>query len=346
MKKFLVFLLILLVGIVFIPTKNYAADDTLELLPTMTTETNSQNRVWVGTFQLVWNEIVDNVVKNPVQFVDFDSLMAKNLNKKEFIKNNISSNSYYTKYGIVSPQLKKEIAKAIKKKFRETSDILDMFDFTKKPNDIFVYAMLKKDFKFLSAFDKLPQGCFGENRTPVKYFGIKDNSNEKLYKNVEVLFYNNDNDFAVKFLTKGNDEVLLYRTNDDKTFDKYFQDINQKSKDYTGSKSFDKGDNLMVPDINFYKMGGFEELEGHKILNTNFYIDKTVETIDFKMNNEGVKLKSEAAVMVRCMSLAPQSGRYFMFNDTFVLFLIEKGQKVPYFAIRVHDVDAINKLKK
>ena len=221
-----------------------------------------------------------------------------------------------------------------------------MFDFTKKPNDIFVYAMLKKDFKFLSAFDKLPQGCFGENRTPVKYFGIKDNSNKKLYKNVEVLFYNNDNDFAVKLLTKGNDEVLLYRTNDDKTFDKYFQDINQKSKDYTGSKSFDKGDNLMVPDINFYKMGGFEELEGHKILNTNFYIDKTVETIDFKMNNEGVKLKSEAAVMVRCMSLAPQSGRYFMFNDTFVLFLIEKGQKVPYFAIRVHDVDAINKLKK
>ena len=64
------------------------------------------------------------------------------------------------------------------------------------------------------------------------------------------------------------------------------------------------------------------------------------------MINEGVKLKSEAAVMVRCMSLAPQSGRDFMFNDTFVLFLIEKGQKVPYFAIRVHDVDAINKLKK
>ena len=50
--------------------------------------------------------------------------------------------------------------------------------------------------------------------------------------------------------------------------------------------------------------------------------------------------------MVRCMSLAPRTGRDFMFNDNFVLFLVEKGQKVPYFAIRVHDVDALNKLKK
>lgn len=346
MKKFLVFLIILLFGIVLVPTKNYAADDTLELLPTMTTETTSQNRVWVGTFQLVWNEVIENVTKKPIEFVDYDSPMAQNLNKKEFEKNNISNNSYYTKYGKVSLKLKKEIEKAIKKKFKETSDILDMFDFSKKSDDIFVYAMLKKDFKFLSAFDKLPQGFFGNDKTPVNYFGIKDNSNKKLYKNVEVLFYNDNNDFAVKLFTKGNDEVLLYRTNDDKTFDKYFNDVKEKSKSYSGNKSFNKGDSLMVPDINFYKMDSFAELEGHEIVNTNFKIDKTIETIDFRMNNEGVKLKSEAAMMVRCTSLAPRNGRDFMFNDTFVLFLIEKGQKTPYFAIRVHDVDAINKLSK
>lgn len=346
MKKFLCFVLVLLVGLVLLPNKNFAADDSFEILPTMTTESSVENRAWVGTFQLVWNDILANITKKPIEFWDYESKMAQDLNKQEFTKENLSENAYYTKYGVVCPKLKKEIERGIRKKFKEKSDILDMFDFSNQPEKIFVYAMLKKDFKFLTAFDKLPDGFFGDVRKPVKYFGIKDNSNEKLYKNVEVLFFNDYNDYAVKLFTKSNDEVLLYRTNDNSTFDKYFKDLNDKTEKYVGNRRFIKGDSLMVPDIKLFKMASFEELEGHEIKDTKFKIDKTIETIDFSMNNAGVKLKSEAAVMVRCMSLAPRTGRDFMFNDNFVLFLVEKGQKVPYFAIRVHDVDALNKLKK
>ena len=59
------------------------------------------------------------------------------------------------------------------------------------------------------------------------------------------------------------------------------------------------------------------------------------------MNNEGVKLKSEAAIMMKCMALPIERGRNFMFNDN--LFLIEKGQKTPYYAMRVNDVETLNK---
>ena len=45
------------------------------------------------------------------------------------------------------------------------------------------------------------------------------------------------------------------------------------------------------------------------------------------MNNEGVKLKSEAAIMMKCLAMPIERGRNFMFTDNFVLFLIEKGQK-------------------
>lgn len=346
MKKFLSFVLVLLLGLALVPSKNFAADDSLEIVPTMTTESNVENRAWVGTFQLVWNDILANITKKPIEFWGYESKMAQDLNQQEFTKDNLSSNAYYTKYGVVCPKLKKEIERGIRKKFREKSDILDMFDFSNQPEKIFVYAMLKKDFKFLTAFDKLPDGFFGNIRKPVKYFGIKDNSNAKLYKNVEVLFFNDYNDYAVKLFTKSNDEVLLYRTEDNLTFDKYFKDLNDKAEKYVGNRRFIKGDSLMVPDIKLFKMASFEELEGHEIKDTKFKIDKTIETIDFSMNNTGVKLKSEAAVMVRCTSLAPRTGRDFMFNDNFVLFLVEKGQKVPYFAIRVHDVDALNKLKK
>ena len=330
MKKILVSLAILVAMIGGISTAQAQEVNSIEVLPTMNTQSTAQNRIWVGTFQLVWNELTDKIVKAPVKFLDFDSQMANNLNQKQFKKSNLNEKSYYVKSGIVSPALKAEIEKNIKSKFHETSDILKMFDFTYNPEKIFVYAMLKKDFRFTNAFDKLATGNFGNSQEKVKYFGINDNSNPKLYKNVNVLFYNDDNDFAVKLYTKGKDEVLLYRTNDDKTFDKYYAELNDKTAKYSGDKNFVKNDTLTIPDIKLYQETSFNELEGHQIVGTNMQIDKTIETVDFRMNNKGVKLKSEAAIMLRCMSLAPREGRDFTFNNNFVLFLIEKNQNTPY----------------
>lgn len=346
MKKILVSLAILVAIIGGISTAQAQEVNSIEVLPTMNTQSTAQNRIWVGTFQLVWNELTDKIVKAPVKFLDFDSQMANNLNQKQFKKSNLNEKSYYVKSGIVSPALKAEIEKNIKSKFHETSDILKMFDFTYNPEKIFVYAMLKKDFRFTNAFDKLATGNFGNSQEKVKYFGINDNSNPKLYKNVSVLFYNDDNDFAVKLYTKGKDEVLLYRTNDDKTFDKYYAELNDKTAKYSGDKNFVKNDTLTIPDIKLYQETSFNELEGHQIVGTNMQIDKTIETVDFRMNNKGVKLKSEAAIMLRCMSLAPREGRDFTFNNNFVLFLIEKNQNTPYYAMKVSDVAAINKTGK
>lgn len=346
MKKILVSLAILVAMIGGISTAQAQEVNSIEVLPTMNTQSTAQNRIWVGTFQLVWNELTDKIVKAPVKFLDFDSQMANNLNQKQFKKSNLNEKSYYVKSGIVSPALKAEIEKNIKSKFHETSDILKMFDFTYNPEKIFVYAMLKKDFRFTNAFDKLATGNFGNSQEKVKYFGINDNSNPKLYKNVSVLFYNDDNDFAVKLYTKGKDEVLLYRTNDDKTFDKYYAELNDKTAKYGGDKNFVKNDTLTIPDIKLYQATSFNELEGHQIVGTNMQIDKTIETVDFRMNNKGVKLKSEAAIMLRCMSLAPRDGRDFTFNNNFVLFLIEKDQNTPYYAMKVSDVAAINKTGK
>lgn len=346
MKKILVSLAILVAMIGGISTAQAQEVNSIEVLPTMNTQSTAQNRIWVGTFQLVWNELTDKIVKAPVKFLDFESQMANNLNQKQFKKSNLNEKSYYVKSGIVSPALKAEIEKNIKSKFHETSDILKMFDFTYNPEKIFVYAMLKKDFRFTNAFDKLATGNFGNSQEKVKYFGINDNSNPKLYKNVSVLFYNDDNDFAVKLYTKGKDEVLLYRTNDDKTFDKYYAELNDKTAKYSGDKNFVKNDTLTIPDIKLYKETSFNELEGHQIVGTNMQIDKTIETVDFRMNNKGVKLKSEAAIMLRCMSLAPREGRDFTFNNNFVLFLIEKNQNTPYYAMKVSDVAAINKTGK
>jgi len=343
MKKFYMTIALLFATIFATAPATMAQSKNIEVLPTMSTESSAPNRIWVGTFQIVWNEVIDNIVYGPIKFLDYKSKVADALNKKEFKKSYISDNSYYTKFGIVSPNLKKTIEKGIKDKFNEKSDILDMFDWSYQPDKIFVYAMLKKDFKFLHAFDKLTPGMFAKNTTPVEYFGINGDSDRKLYENVNVLFYNSNDDFAVKLYTKDKDIVMLYRTNDDETFDKYYLAMNKKAKKYKGDKNFNSDDKLKVPNINLYQETSFNDVEGHRIKGTNFKIDRTIETVDFKMDNEGVKLKSEAAILMRCMALPIERGRNFNFTDNFVLFLIEKDQKTPYYAMKVSDVETINK---
>lgn len=325
------------------PTAVEAAVKDIDVLPTMNWKSESPNRIWVGTFQIVWNEFMDNLVYGPVKFVDFNSPMAKTLNKQSFKKANISANSYYTNYGVMTPDLKTTIENGIKEKFNETSDILDSMSWSERSDKVLVYAMLKKDFKFLNAFDKLTSGSFAKNYNSFNYFGINDKSDKKLYKNVKVMFYNSDSDFAVKLFTKDNDEVLMYRTDDDTTFDKYYADLNKKASKYKGSKKFNKKDELRIPDINLYQEASFKELEGHHVKGTNLKIDATLETVDFKMNNEGVELKSEAAIIAKMCALPVTRGRNFYFTDNFVLFLIEKGQKTPYYAMKVSDLETINK---
>lgn len=345
MKKLFITLAILLTTLSGLSC--YANDSKIEVIPTMKSESLAPNRVWVGTFQIVWNEFVANIVKRPIEFVNYKSQMAKDLNRKDFKKSDISENAYYTKYGYMTPQTKAEIEDSIAKKFNETSDILDLFSWAKNSKNTIIYAMLKKDFKFLEAFDKLTPQYFGKNtKTEVKYFGINEDSDAKLYKNVEVMFYNSNEDFAVKLFTKDNDVVMLYRTNDDKTFDKYYSDMRRKSQFYFKNRKFEKEDKLKVPNINLYQKTSFPELEGRPIKGSDYIIDATIETIDFKMDNEGVKLKSEAAIIAKCSLVPPSRGRSFLFTDNFVLFLAEKGKRTPYYAMKVSDIDAINKTGK
>ncbi len=347
MKKLLVTLLALTMTASAVFAFGSKPKQILDVVPLMSSETEQANRVWVGTFQLVWNDLMAGIVKGPVKFVGDKSELAKQLNKQKFKTSDLSEDSYYTAYGETSPELKTQIEAAIKEKFNETSDVLNNIDWTPGPQKYVLYAMLKKDFKFLTAFDKLGAEKFGKNRTKVQYFGIGKDSDSMLDKTVYVLFYNSSKDYAVSIQTQGKDVLYLYRTKDDKPFDKLYSDMMMKKAQYDGVTEFLKADELKVPDISLYREKSFAELCDKEIKGTKgMMIDQALETVDFKMNNEGVKLKSEAAIATKMsMPLIPakMKSRKFYFNDTFVMFLQEYDKNKPYFALRVQDVSLINK---
>ena len=318
-------------------TKTFGAG--VEIEPTMSSKPVEENRVWVGTFQLVWNDFMDKFVHSAVRFKNGTPEMVWQLNARSFSEKNISDKAYYKYAGRVNKSTKKTIEKAIKNKFNETSDIVDKLDLTPDYNKFIIYAMLKKDFEFLNEFDKLGKSSFG-NIQSAEYFGVDKKSDNELRKGVTVLFYNNENDFAVKLLTKDNDELYLYKTAMNKPFKRLFIDMNVKSSVFKGDTTLKKIDRLKVPNIKFYTEKNFEELENKRVMGTNLVIDKAMETVKFEMNNKGVKLKSEAAMIAvgSALNAEPEVPRLFYFNDTFVMFIKEADKTLPYFALRVYDI--------
>ena len=333
----------------------------------------TKDTAWCGTFQLIWNDLKNDVVKQDIVF-NPQLKVVENLNKGSFNTTQISDSSYYKAQGIPTQELKEQIENGIKEKFNETSDILDDFDwggagpndyflycmlrkdfefpvaFTKlddfvfdgDPNKYFIYAMLKKEFEFENEFDELDDGKFGEYND-VEYFGINSNSNELLRNQVQVLYYNSKEDFAIKLLTKQNDEVIIARGNEGNTFNEIYNDVKNKQTTYQGNTELSEVDNLQIPKINFDVKKEFEELEDKEFETADreiMFIEKALQTIEFELDEKGGKVESEAGMMVNKMSALPEESepREFIVDDTFTIFLQEEGKEMPYFCANIDDI--------
>ena len=301
----------------------------------------TKDTAWCGTFQLIWNDLKNDVVKQDIVF-NPQLKVVENLNKGSFNTTQISDSSYYKAQGIPTQELKEQIENGIKEKFNETSDILDDFVFDGDPNKYFLYAMLKKEFEFENEFDELDDGKFGEYND-VEYFGINSNSNELLRNQVQVLYYNSKEDFAIKLLTKQNDEVIIARGNEGNTFNEIYNDVKNKQTTYQGNTELSEVDNLQIPKINFDVKKEFEELEDKEFETADreiMFIEKALQTIEFELDERGGKVESEAGMMVNKMSALPEESepREFIVDDTFTIFLQEEGKEMPYFCANIDDI--------
>lgn len=332
MKKYLLSLIALIIMTLSVNAGN------IDVLPTMQSKSMAQDRVWVGTFQLVWNDFIDKVAHTIIRFPDGTPDMVKDLNQQAFSIEDLTSKCYYTYTGKVKKNTKASIVKAIRKKFNETSDILDQLDLSPAANKVLIYAMLKKDFEFTQPFDTLGKYYFRDVRAD--FFGITAQSDKLLRENVKVLFYNNPKDYAVVLTTKSGDEVYLYKIPHAKPFNFIYSDMMKKASYYEGEKDFGERDELKVPNLKFFEEKTFEELSNKRVKGTQIVIDKAIETVNFNMDNKGVQLKSEAAITMCTTAYNPEEEqpRYFYFDDTFILFLKEHDKRRPYFALRVHDI--------
>ena len=306
----------------------------------VTTTDESKNDFWVCTFQLIWNDLMDKIVKGPVNFVGGNPKLADILNKQSFTEDMLSPDSYYKVLDTPSKALKAKIENDIYEKFEEKSDILDRFDWPDAPvpGSFFLYTMLIKKFEFEPEFSELDALPFNGSANRYKFFGIDKNSEFLPRLNVKVLFYNSENEYAVMLKNTQNEEVILYRTDADKSLDELYKNLTKKSE--KNEIKFGYDDNLRVPFIAVDKEVTYDSLCDKQIKNTNFIISQAIQTVKFNMDNKCGKLKSEAAMTVKSSAMiTPPVIRNYYFDKKFVLFMKEENKPKPYFALKVKNTD-------
>ena len=326
--------------------------DSIEVVPTMLDKIYADS-AWCGSFQLVWNDMKEVVVKTDIVFNPQEEA-ASNLNKGEFNKDMLSDEYYYLAHGPLVLSLKEKIEKDIKEKFNQTSDILDSFGWRETENpdsglsDYLFYSMLYREFDFLVKFDKLEDDDFGKYKN-VHYFGIDKNSKSSLGDQLDVLYYNSKDDFAILANTKTDDEVIFCKCPQGTTFKEIYNNMLAEAEKYTGSKSFSSVDEFKAPNITINENKEYSQLQRKEFKTDNpeypvGSISSAIQTIKFSINEKGGKIKSEAGVQTGFGSIVfdfPQvelTPRYFYVDDTFALFLREKGKEQPYFCGRIEDI--------
>ena len=313
-----------------------------EITPTFTSKisTLDTNKVWVGTFNLVWNDLMNDVIGGKIEFEDGPSQLADELNKQLFTVDQLNPNSYFKIHGVATQDFRSQIENGIKQKFNENSEVLDRVEWG-NPDVYVLYAMLKKQFNYLEGFPTLKENTFGDSEEKVKYFGIEPDTLQTSSKNVEILFYNSKEDFAIKLKTKEKEEVYLYRTSgENKSFEENYQEMLDKQAQYTGDKNWNEKDVLNIPFIKISDEINYDELCGRMIKGTGSYIRQALQTVDFELNNYGGSVKSEALIEV-LKNAVSTTNREFIYNDDFILYLKEEDKEKPYFALKVDNTDVL-----
>jgi hypothetical protein len=308
------------------------------------------NYVWGGAMNLAWNELTDNIVKEPIRLKTDDKqslAMLEKLNSPVITTRDLDDASYYVKSGF-GPATQDIINKESRAKF--PSKTFDDLDYDLGEFDIISYAYFLKEIEYQIAFEKQDVQFSGDM---VKGFSANENSG----KNIYILEYQDKDNFLVGIRLKDSkDQIFLGKGYPMERPDAIVAKLRalapaQKTDTYSLGSDIAQGDVFQAPILKLDYERDYVEMLNKVLLNRiggrEYYIDVMKEKIKFDMDEKGARVENEAVIVARLTSVGPgQDKRKIMMLDKPYWVVMKRFDSAnPYFILGVNNTELMQKTK-
>ncbi len=327
---------------------------TLLVTPTLDAPLDaSRTTVWCSTFQLAWNELRDNVVKEDVRLTDGPAYVPS-LNAGRTGREDITAGSFVIGSGFGRDGIVETLRRSLKEHFGAEAPQLNI---TLGSGDLLVYAALQRHLPFAVPFDRLQQPLafhLGEKLMNVSAFGISDGTKKKeafmkLEEQVDVLHYAGERDVVIRLKpSEAGEEIVLARIPPADSLAATLQAVRERlgppsprPKGTSRSPGIRLDDELRIPVISLDVEAVFRELIGKTIENAalaKLHIFDARQHIAFQLDEKGADVRSEARVGFKGEK---HEGRRLVFDGPFLLYLKRMDREQPYLVAWIGDGSAL-----
>jgi hypothetical protein len=327
----------------------------------------NKNVIWCATFQMAWDKLKNDIIKEPVKLIDAQDL-ANQMNRSEFPPENLDADSYYAAAGFVEDGIIEKVKADMAKRFPDEPAPVFNAGYYTLVNPILTYAYLNANIQFKNLFYtyKKPFTFESSNRekTNVTAFSCANERDVNYYKvrdQIIVLYFErgkdiNSNYFAVDLCAYTQPyQVILALMPQKNTFQEMISDVENKIASYKNyfrfGPLFNQTDNLIVPDVIANITHDYKEFIKKNIGNEpwkskRYFIFDAQQTIDFSLGKSGAVIKSQAKGGGGGMMGGASEPRYMYFNRPFLIYSKKRQPDAkPFFVMWIDNAELLKKLK-
>jgi hypothetical protein len=339
-----------------IPSVNSSSLTQTSIVPTLDRPCpKNKNVIWCSSFQLAWNRMKDDVIREPVEVVGAEEIAAR-LNSAEQTEDDLEPESFYAAAGRINQGIIDKIQKDMEAKFPKHS-IPDFNDFAAYPRGILAYSYLIANVPFKYPYRQVRnEFIFTDSNgveTSVSAFGVWGYGSQykRLREQAEILYFQQDDDYQMKeFMIdlcrhSKSYQVVVAMVEPKDSLAQTLDYINIRIADFKQVNNYervrflDSVDVLEVPEMFWEIDHRFDELIYKIVANTKppMPILEAKQTIKFKLDRYGAVLESEATVFVAAIP------RCFVFNRPFLVYMKKRDCDQPFFVMWIDNAELLNK---
>lgn len=298
-----------------------------------------KNVLWCATFQMAWDSAASHFGR-PLRLQPACNL-ADSLNRSPFDRRWVGEDSVFTAEGRVDEGVLTKIDEGVRKKAGRSSKLLDRIKKESAAGDLVFFAMLHKDLEFAQPFGKLGSWKIGDHKVPWFGYTPDQEGTGPLFKQVRVHHYGAKDDFVIELLSKQTGDQLLLAK-----LPAAPKTPGELSRNILGRLQVNapeaKGNDLLaVPNVVVDETVEVSEIQGRTVVGAGRFVRAALQSIDFRMDEKGVKLHSEASVSFACSVQEHVRPRLMILDPPFALIMKRKDAPRPYFVAWFANADLL-----